>query len=234
MVGEVISMRILHLVWLLLSVVATSVSAQTLQPCGTEGGVVLVASKPTLYISFEEVSESSIPVTRLASDGKTSEKPPTEQTKTRSNGGKVIWLRLHNNTRWAISVPTESLYIGPAVAPIWLCNGRSALAVRDSMKINVQFEMELLTTRDSLSEKNMRGLPSLNRSDVFSASWLPAGGSLLFSVPGEYLMGNSSAIYVPFNYEWEYGDRTFTINEPQHRIYFRPSDLPKEMQSRIR
>jgi len=169
-------MRILHVVWLLLSVVATSVSAQTLQLCGTEGRVVLLASKPTLYISFEEVSQSSPANTRLASGDKTSEKSQTEQSKTRSNGGKVIWLRLHNNTRWAISVPTESLYVGPAVAPIRLCNGRSVLAVRDSMKINVRFELELLTTPDSLSEKHMRGLPPFNRSDVFSASWLPAGG----------------------------------------------------------
>src|SRR5689334_15396809 len=214
-------MRALKLVCLLLSLMASSVSAQTIQSCEIKGGVTFESNKPTVYISFENVNDSTRAATRLASVDKPSERSNKEQKKFPDSAGEVIWLRLHNNMRWAISVPTDSLYLGPAISPIRLCNGRSALGIRDGMKINVRYEVELLTRSD-------RELPLLSRSDVFSASWLPAGGSVLFGVAREHLIENS-IIYVPYNYEWEYGERTFTTNEPQHRVLFRGSDLPKNL-----
>jgi hypothetical protein len=61
--------------------------------------------------------------------------------------------------------------------------------------------------------------------DVFSSSWLPSGSSVIFSVPREHL-SKGLAIFVRFNYEWEYGSRTFRSDEPEHRAYFRSFDLP--------
>ena len=224
-------MTIRHLVWLLLSLVASSASAQTLQRCDTTAGVTIVANQPTLYISFEEVNEGP-PTSRLASAsaGEPAEKLQQQQPKERGKHGEFIWLRLHNNTRWAISVPTDSLYVGPVISPITLCAGRSVLAIRDGRKINARYELALPTRPDS-ADKN---LPILIRSDVSSTTWLPPGGSVLFSVPREHLSKGSSGIYVPYQYEWEYVDRTFTsTNEPEHRVYFRTFNLPTELQSRI-
>lgn len=225
-------MRIRHLVWLLLSLVASSASAQTLQRCDTTAGVTIVANKPTVYISFDEVNDSGPATSRLASAGQPSEKLQ-QQPKERGNQGAFIWLRLHNNTRWAISVPTDSLYVGPVVSPITLCAGRSVLAIRDGRKINVRYELELPSRPESIDGKHRHELPTLNRSDVSSTTWLPPGGSVLFSVPREYLGRSSSGIYVPYEYEWEYDDRRFRTNEPEHRVYFRTFNLPKELQSRI-
>jgi hypothetical protein len=67
-------------------------------------------------------------------------------------------------------------------------------------------------------------------SDMYSESWLPSGRSILFSVPREQMVGNFT-IYLSFNYEWEYGERTFRPDEPQHRVYFRASDLSAQLQN---
>jgi hypothetical protein len=67
--------------------------------------------------------------------------------------------------------------------------------------------------------------------DLFSNSWLPAGSSVIFSVPREHL-AKHLAIYIPYNYEWEYGERAFRSDEPQHRVYFRASNLPENTESR--
>lgn len=67
--------------------------------------------------------------------------------------------------------------------------------------------------------------------DMFSSSWLPPGQTVVFSVPREHL-AKHLAIYIRFNYEWEYGERTFRRDEPQHRVYFRASDLPENSVSR--
>jgi hypothetical protein len=75
--------------------------------------------------------------------------------------------------------------------------------------------------------------PVINRSDVFSTSWLPPGGSVIFSVPREHL-AERLAISIAYNYEWEYGERIFRSDEPQHRAYdkshqrnTRPVSLPR-------
>lgn len=181
----------------------------------------LVGDKPSLYITFEQVNNPTPTSTRLASASGTSEQPHHERRKNE----KVIWLRLHNNTRWAINFPTDSLYLGTAISPIKLCDGRPVLGLRNGIKIDIRYELDFARTR----QKAISELPSLNRSDVFSASWLPSGGSILFSVPREELI-DDLMVYVPFKYEWEYGERAFRTDEPEHRICFRASDLPKNIQ----
>jgi hypothetical protein len=46
-------------------------------------------------------------------------------------------------------------------------------------------------------------------------------------MPREHL-AKHLAIYIPYNYEWEFGERTFRSDEPQHRVYFSASDLPED------
>jgi hypothetical protein len=64
-----------------------------------------------------------------------------------------------------------------------------------------------------------------NRGHVFSTSWLPSGRSVNFSVPREHL-AKHLGVYVSFKYEWATAENDSGNNEPEHRVYFRASDLP--------
>lgn len=100
------------------------------------------------------------------------------------------------------------------IIPIRLCDGRGALGLRTGIEVNPRYEIETVL--------NDPKSPVINRSHMFSTSWLPPGGSVIFSVPREHLAKRLS-VYIPYNYEWEYGERTFRSDEPQHRVYFRAS-----------
>ena len=222
---------------LVLYVLAIAVSAQHKGTCGTEAGILLSKDKPTVYITFERAGQIKPAPVRLAA---------TDIIQERSNDQdnesiQVVWLRLHNNTRWAINFPTDSLYIGPKITPIRLCDGRGALGLRTGIEVNARYEVEAVGGFESVRTSN-GGLiinspidtpkpPIVNRSDMLSTSWLPSGRSVIFSVPREHL-AKHLAIYILYNYEWEYGERTFRSDEPQHRVYFRASDLSEITESR--
>jgi hypothetical protein len=187
----------------------------------TKADVVLLKGKPTVYITFERAGER---------------KPVYAKE---SNRG--IWLRLYNNTRWSISFCTESLYIGTKTTPLRLSDGRGVLGLRDGVEISPCYEVEAVRgyeserTRDGglVIEKPIQVStpPVGTRGDVSSISWLPSGRSAIFSIPGEHL-AKHLAIYVVFNYEWETGVRDVGNGEPQHRVYFRASDLPENVQQK--
>lgn len=177
--------------------------------------VSVTNDRPTVYLAFER-------------EGK---REPVHASE--SNQG--IWLRLHNNSKWAINFCTPSLYIPPKVAPVRLPEGRGVLALVDGVEVSVCHGVEELksyewvlgrageakkrkTTKDSTQQVGY------DTGDVSSSAWLPSGSSIVFSVPREHL-SKGLAIFVRFNYAWEYGERTFRSDEPEHRVYFRASDL---------
>jgi hypothetical protein len=97
---------------------------------------------------------------------------------------EVVWLRLHNNTRWAINIPTDSLYIRPKTTLIRLGDGRGALAPREGIEVNIRYEVE--------AEQNARMIrpPVIRRADILSSTWLASERSIIFVVPREYLAKN--------------------------------------------
>lgn len=207
---------------ILCSLALTVFSQQQQKQSASNGDVRLSKDKPTVYITFERAGERK-PL--FASE---------------SNQG--VWLRLHNNTRWAINFCTPSLYVGEKVAPLRLSGRRGALGLRDGVEVTMCHEVEAVKSYESgmtpegemFKERpvEVQQPPVGYRTgEVFSNSWLPAGGSVIFSVPREHL-AKHLAIYIPYNYEWEYGERTFRSDEPQHRVYFRASDLPENTESR--
>jgi hypothetical protein len=190
---------------------------QTLIVFSQQSSPLLVKDKPTVYLSFERVGER---------------KPihPSE-----SNQG--IWLRLHNNTKWAINFCTLSLYIPPKAAPFRLTDGRGVLALREGVEVNMCHGVEEVSYYESVITSDCKARTEslaadsspqvgYDKGDVFSSAWLPPGQSVTFSVPREHL-GKDLAIFIRFNYEWEYGERTFRSDEPEHRVYFRAVDLPE-------
>ena len=170
------------------------------RPCCPERDQVLIAKdKASISITFERTEESS------------KEKPPFD---TRMKGSS---LRLNNNTRWAIRVPTERLYVGSKIIALRLCDGRSILGLRNGIDVAVQYEVE------SHSGASVWTLPFPGRTDVSWTSWIPAGGSILFKVNPEHL-ANNLKVYVPYHYEWETGERVNDAVEPKHRVYLQAGD----------
>lgn len=197
---------------------ALVVPAQQQRPSITKADVILSKDKPTVYVSFERAGERK-PV--YAGE---------------SNQG--IWLRLHNNTRWAISFCTESLYVGTKITPLRLSDGRGALGLREGVEISPCYEVEAVRSYESVRtsdggwhiEKpvNVPTVPVGTRGHVFSTSWLPSGRAVIFSIPREHL-AKYLAIYVSFAYEWETAERDYGNKEPEHRVYFRAADLPPNL-----
>ena len=176
----------------------------------------VLQNKPTVFLSFEKAG--------------------ARKQVHASESDQGIWLRLHNNTPWAINVSTQSFNL-LAKAPLRLKDGRSVLALREGVEIMLSHGVEVVDRYESrkmpdggihINESvNVPNPPvGYNRgSDVSSSSWLPSGHSVIFSVPKEHL-AKRLAIFVSFRYEWETTEGDDGSNEPEHRVYFRAADLP--------
>lgn len=205
--------------YVFLSVFAVAVLAQQSDRGTSKGDILFTKARPTIYITFEGTGTVTPTATKLAADT-TGQEAHEEKAK---NGIRILRLRLHNNTRWAISFSTDSLYIGPNITPWRLGDGRPALGLRDGIQVNVQYQIE--------PERGAKVVeaPVINRGDVSSTSWLPPGRSIIFNVPREHLNKNLR-LYVSFAYEWETAEHDYGTKEPEHRVYFRASDLPEKAQ----
>lgn len=190
----------------------------------TKREVLLSKDKPTIYLTFERMGQRK-PVYAAES-------------------GEGVWLRLHNNTPWAINFCTVSLYIGEKVNPLRLSDGRGVLGLREGVEISPCHGVEVVdryeskvTPEGGISIDESVEVPNppvgYNRDHVFSTSWLPSGRSVLFSVPREHL-AKRLAIYVRFSYQWETAEGDNGSSEPQHRVYFRASDQPEKIQTKTK
>jgi len=193
-------MRHLLLTLVLLCCPTTICLAQKADGPALDGDIRLSKDHPAVYITFERRGKALNPMeSRLAETGETS------KSKER---GEDIWLRLHNNSRWAIQFPTWSLYLGKKVSPYRLSDGKSILGLSDGAEVNAVYQVV---------EADGRVVP--NGGDTSSQSWLPPGCSVIFSVSREHLSKGRS-IYVYFTYEWESG-QTYSNNlAPEHRSMY--------------
>ena len=137
------------------------------------------STKPTVYLAFERVGE---------------------------NGS--VWLRLHNNTQWAISLLTKTP--GAVLAPLRLISGRTVSALADGSEIAPEYLIE--------------NVPDPGYGEYWctiTQSWLAPGQSAIFSFPREHLkfLGRVS---VSFKYEWESEGQ-----EPELRVRFNETDLSR-------
>jgi hypothetical protein len=135
------------------------------------------SNKPTVYLAFE----------RLGEDGR-------------------VWLRLHNNTQWAISLRTERP--GAMLAPLRLISERTVSALADGSEISPEYLIE--------------NVPDPGYGEYWcgtTRSWIASRQSAIFSFPREHLkfLGRVS---VSFKYEWESEGQ-----EPEHRVRFNETDL---------
>lgn len=198
-------------------VFSLAASGQTQKQCTARPDVAVAQDKAGVYITYERAGEfKSVPGRLGAAD-------PSDEEKLRGRSIQGVWLRLNNNTHWAISVPTDSLYVGPKTTPLKLCDGSGALGLRDGIEVSARYEVEVLSGHEGVNKPKVA-----NRIDFSSSAWLRPGGSVLFVVPRDYLK-DFLAIYFPFNYEWEMESGRMRSDEPEHRVYFRSWNLPKHL-----
>jgi hypothetical protein len=145
------------------------------------GEVRIDATNPTVYLAFE----------RLGDDDS-------------------VWLRLHNNSHWAISFRTENQ--GTSLAPLRLSDGRVVNGLADGLQVAPEYVIE--------------NLPDQGRRIYWCTSadsWLAPGLSTIFSFPREDLKP-VGRIKVSFTYEWEGPGK-----EPEHRVDFSEFELKNSL-----
>ena len=147
-------------------------------------------------------------------------KPTVYLTLERRDKEKV-WLRMNHNTGWAIAVRTISFYFNRQRTTN-LSRVKSVFTLPNDKEIDtLHYYVE--------AERGPTGhikAPKLSYPDSSSTSWIPAEGSILFSVPVRQLKPGLM-IYVPFQYEWELNTQLIFNKEPEHRVYFRGVDLSR-------
>lgn len=138
--------------------------------------VRILKDRPTIYISFE----------------RTGKREPLRN----GESAEGIWLRLHNNSRWAIRL--------------------HASEVPSKVYGDAGLFYEVLADEKVTVDMNCH---------VCSANMLAPGKSILFSLPREYL-DEGLSVRINFNYEWELDKNVSYALEPQHFVYFHSSRLP--------
>lgn len=126
---------------LLLSCLCISATAQQ---DGAQNPVLLDTAHPSVYLQYDH-------------EAKRKAEHPGE-------GKEGLWLSIHNNTRAAICIRTESLYIGAKVAPLALMSGKHVLEVRNGIEIAPLYSVE------QSRETGFDRLPLTWHGDTFSAS----------------------------------------------------------------
>jgi hypothetical protein len=132
---------------------------------------------------------------------------------------KKIYLRMHNNTIWHISISAEKLYF-LTKKPIILGNGNKGYAIPNDEDVPIHYYIE----KDELENIKKVKIPEKEPYYQNGGGRIVSQDSILFSVPDEHLR-KGLKVYVEFNYDWELTESGFMRNEPKHRVYFRGGDI---------
>jgi hypothetical protein len=202
-------------------ILALQTSTQPVVSPMTKKDVLVSKEKPTVYLTFEKAGPRSAVYAAESDQG--------------------VWLRLHNNTKWAINIATLSTYaVGEKTKLLHLIDGRSVFGLREGVEISPCHGVEVVDRYESrkMPDGSVHINENVNVPDppvgynrgghVSGSAWLSSGHSVIFSVPKEHL-AKRLAIFASFRYEWETAERDYGAKEPEHRVYFRAADLPKNI-----
>ena len=175
--------------------VAIAAPAQRRRSRTVERDARILKHAPTIYITFEGFGKvgNSLEAQLLKTGGVSKSQ---EQ-------GQYVWLRLHNNTRWVIYVPTVDMFL--VLGGVGVIHPRYQVEERDGTRAPI------------------------NDVDKQLGTSLRPGRSALFSVLREHF-SNGRKIYISFRYSWEDGSLTFGhtfLGEPVHRVEFASDDLSR-------
>jgi hypothetical protein len=187
--------------WIILLLTAFALEPALTQQARGKNSMLLDPSRPSVYLQYDHEGV----------------RQPVYAGESRSG----MWLHIHNNTREAICIRTESLYIGSKVAPLTLASGRHVLGIRDGVEVAPLYSIE------QSEDRGFERLPLTFQGDVFAVSWIPSGGTVLMSLPKDNL-SKGRRVALPFSYEWEpEGDAI------AHEAFFYSRELPREGSSAI-
>lgn len=127
------------------------------------------------------------------------------------------YLRMYNNTIWHISIKADRLY--PSKIRIKLRNDVDTYAAPNDKELSLYYRVE----KWALPWENV-AIPKFPYPDNGYDSWIASQDSILFSVPVRYLRKDLQ-VFVRFAYEWEVTKEGYTINDPEHRVFFRGIDF---------
>lgn len=164
-------------------------SSNRVGPLSNAGCVIVDSSRPPQSISFERIEARS--------------------QNRQDNARRRVWLRLHNNTKCAIYIPTEGVRFSK------LPSGSLTLDLQDGAEAVLNYEVQ--------DSRRRKGTQLVYGGDEIIVSRLLAGRSVVFSVSAGQLKQRLN-IVVPFRYEWE-GTTSPLVGPVFHRIYFEADDL---------
>jgi hypothetical protein len=152
----------------------------------------LIADKPGVYVSFEKYGKR----TPLRED----------------ESGEVVWLRLHNNMRYSISLCAFGISE----------EGEELIMYSKNTQVGVRYDVVLNPVPITEERPNIDVPLGYNTVSTCHLFEVKPGKSMLFAVPVEHLVKGLS-IQIPFSYEWE----EKTVDNPTHFVYFNSLSLPK-------
>lgn len=178
--------------------------------------ITVKSGKRSVYLSFERLGDYEAPCGE--------EKRPG------------VWLRLNNNTKWAIFVEGRpAKETSKMIISFNLADGNPVRGVSDSTEMLLLFDIEAVS-------QSRRMIPievpipkqspfcsykwSLAEVRPNRGFWIAPGKSVLFSVPKDFLT-DVLRINTQYNYEWESEGGQIKSFEPHHLVYFYGEDLPK-------
>src|SRR5262245_9442270 len=184
--------------------------------CPEANNILISKDRPTVYTTFEREGEDA---SNSAAD---SEAPVQTEN--------YILIRVHNNTRWAITIFAEDyifLYMDKMYSSQSLCTGNQSV-LRDGGEIDAEYYVKAKAGSGSKA-------PEIDQHTHLSGPvWIAPGNSMLFRVSQKYIYEDWD-IVVPFRYEWEMAihrenrspDDIVRYEEPRHYVYFHFYQLPE-------
>jgi hypothetical protein len=171
---------------------------------------ILIATLGLLWATSAVYAEQQVAGSRIApATVRLDATKPTAYVRFERYDGKEVWLRLHNNSLWAISIRTEEPF--QMHEPEKWSDRRDALGLLEGVEVSPAYEIERYPHDQSVYHSGC----------TFSESWIPSGRSVFFKVPSTPLT-YPATLRVHFRFEWELDDEP----EPGHYVYFSGHELP--------
>ncbi|MFV0387900.1 MAG: hypothetical protein ACK5NT_04015 [Pyrinomonadaceae bacterium] len=168
----------------------------------------------SVFTAFSQTTSSE-----FKADGQVKSDKPTAYLEYVCQDKKKIYLRMFNNTIWAISVESDQLYYKTKKV-VKLSNGKGYYTMPNDVEVSLLYSVD----KFALPWEKVK-VPKIAYPDSSFGNWIASNDSILFSVPIEYLR-KDLMVLVRLNYEWEVTTKGVIVSGPEHRVLFRGVDLP--------
>ena len=187
----------------------------------TRRNVHIDESKPAVYLTFVKLGKRNFPKHIPSPDGHTAPEPQIEELET-------VWLRVHNNSRWAIQFQafTDSFLLASKAELEPLTDKRWVPTPKKDSEIELVYGVEPVNSEAPVKANLTSALPYTRAYYSNTDVWLRPGESVVFVVRREELRKNLR-VFLPFKYAWETTKKNTGYGEPEHRVYFDWADFDK-------